>query len=72
MAETVLSQQGDALDFVVWQHYGRQDGRRVEQVLDAPENYGLADKPEILPIGTAVYMPDIADPATKPTVKIWD
>lgn len=72
MAETVLSQQGDALDFVVWKHYGQQDGRRVEQVLEAPENYGLADKPEILTIATAVVMPDIAEATITPTVKLWD
>ena len=31
---TVRAQQGGVLDLIVWRHYGRQDGRRVEQVLN--------------------------------------
>ncbi|KAB2941625.1 MAG: tail protein X [Hyphomicrobium sp.] len=38
---TVIAQQGDMVDLMVWRHYGRQDGRRVEQVLDHPNNYDL-------------------------------
>lgn len=68
----VISQQGDLLDYMVWKHYGRQDGRRVEQVLDHPRNYYLPDKDEILPIGTRVYMPHIEEPLVTPTVRLWE
>jgi phage tail protein X len=27
---TVIAQQSDMIDLMVWRHYGRQDGRRVE------------------------------------------
>ncbi|MBZ0210179.1 MAG: tail protein X [Hyphomicrobium sp.] len=38
---TVIAQQGDMLDYLVWKNYGRQDSRRVEQVLDHPRNDDL-------------------------------
>lgn len=34
---TLIAQQGDMLDLMVRRHYGRQDGRRVEIVLDHPK-----------------------------------
>lgn len=67
----VVSQQGDMVDYLVWNHYGRQDGRRVEQVLDHPRNYDLPDRPEILPVGTRVYMPHIEEPFVTSTVPLW-
>lgn len=67
----VVSQQGDMLDYLVWKHYGRQDGRRVEQVLDHARNYHLPDRSEILPLGTKVYMPDIPEPYVTSTVQLW-
>lgn len=68
---TVIAQQGDMVDLMVWRHYGRQDGRRVEQVLDHPKNYSLPDRDEILPVGTRVYMPHIEEPLVTSTFQLW-
>lgn len=65
------AQQGDMLDLMCWRVYGKTEGR-VEKVLEHPDNYGLADLPEILPIGTPVTFPDIVDPLVTHTVKLWD
>lgn len=70
-ATTVRSQQGDMLDYLVWKHYGRTEGI-VEQVLDHPNNYGLAELPSILPLGTPVFMPVIEEPLVIPDFKLWD
>ena len=62
MAVSVLSyrsRQGDTVDLIVWRHYGRQDGRLVEKVLDA--NPGLADLGLLLPLGTEVVLPAIEE-----------
>lgn len=70
MTTVVRAVQGDTLDDLVWQHYGRSAGA-VEAVLEA--NPGLADLGAILPVGTRVELPDLA-PA-KPTgnrLKLWD
>jgi phage tail protein X len=68
------SKEGDTVDYVAWKHYGRQDGRVVEQVLEA--NPGLADLGPVLPAGTLVNLPEIASTPTTATattgVKLWD
>lgn len=53
------ARQGDTVELMVFEHYGRQDGRLVERVIDDLQNRHLAELPEILPIGTLVFMPDI-------------
>lgn len=65
------AQQGDMIDLMCWRIYGKTVGR-VEKVLDHPMNYGLSEQPEILPLGTLVHFPDIADPVVVHTVKLWD
>lgn len=71
MSTTVRSVQGDTLDDLVWQHYGRSAGA-VEAVLEA--NPGLADLGPILPTGTSVTLPDLepAAPESGRRLKLWD
>lgn len=65
----VHSIQGDTVDMICQRYYGRTSGV-TEQVLE--ENPGLSDLGPILPIGTAVNLPDQAKPAHKKTVNLWD
>ena len=66
----VISQQGDTVDKLCWQVYGSTSGM-VEKVLDA--NPKLAFMPVLLPLGTLVEMPELANvkPET-PQVQLWD
>lgn len=66
----VRTKQGDTVDALCWQQYGRTAGM-VEAVLEL--NAGLADYGPILPSGLVVEMPD--SPATTPTaplLQLWD
>lgn len=65
----VIAQQGDTLDLVCHRHLGRTD--IVETVLSA--NPGLAKLGAVLPMGTAIVLPD-STPAqtTKKLVQLWD
>ncbi|UVS95944.1 tail protein X [Burkholderia glumae] len=66
----VAAQQGDTVDLICWRYYGRTDGT-VEAVLEA--NPGLADFGVVIPMGTLVYLPDIATVAsTAPLVQLFD
>lgn len=67
----VIARQGDTVDALCHRHFGRTAGL-VEQTLDL--NPGLATLGPILPIGTAVDLPEpaAAAPAMKPLVKLWD
>lgn len=69
MATTVYAAQGDTLDLICWQFYGRTQGV-VEQVLE--HNRGLAALGPILPHGTAVILPDISTQPQQTTVQLWD
>ncbi len=50
-----LTAEGDVLDYIVWKHYGRQDERLVEYVLDY--NYGLGELQALLPAGLVILLP---------------
>ncbi|WPY95588.1 tail protein X [Limimaricola variabilis] len=63
------SSEGDVVDRVVWGHYGRQDGRLVERVLEA--NPGLADYGPILPAGVLITLPAEPGPSQAETVRLW-
>lgn len=69
------ARQDDTVELMVFEHYGRQDGRLVERVIDHLENRHLADLPEFLPIGTAVFMP-VIEPLRQPEDRLivnpWD
>lgn len=69
LMETYKSIQGDTVDLICWRTYGSQDGF-VERVLDA--NPGLSALGPVLPIGTAVKLPDIQKPAALPNLSLWD
>ena len=64
-----LTTDGDVLDEVCWQHYGRED--LVPTVLTA--NPGLAQRGPVLPAGVAVVLPD-SPPAHRlaPVVRLAD
>ena len=65
----VIAQQGDSVDSLCWRHLGSTAA--VEATLDA--NPGLAAKGTILPMGTAVTLPDTTSAsATQPIIQLWD
>ncbi|MGE8327282.1 tail protein X [Pseudomonas urmiensis] len=67
---TVIASQGDTVDSLCWQYYGRTAGV-TEAVLDA--NPGLADLGSIIPHGTPVTLPDAApQPEQRQVVNLWD
>jgi phage tail protein X len=70
MALQYRTREGDTLDQIVWKHYGRQDGRHVEQVLEA--NPGLVEHGPILPAGVLIQLPDLSAPEKVDGVRLWD
>ncbi|NWA64702.1 tail protein X [Pseudomonas reactans] len=67
---TVIAAQGDTVDSLCWQYYGRTAGV-TEAVLDA--NPGLADLGPIIPHGTAVILPAAAPQLEqRQVVNLWD
>lgn len=64
------TKDGDTVELVAWNFYGRQDNRIVERVLEA--NYGLADYGPVLSAGLLISLPDIAETQTSQGVKLWD
>lgn len=66
----VIAAQGNTVDSLCWQYYGRTAGV-TEAVLDA--NPGLADLGPIIPHGTAVILPDAAPQLEqRQVVNLWD
>lgn len=70
MSQTYRTSDGDTVDYIAWKYYGTQDGRVVEQVLDA--NPGLADNGPVLSAGIMVELPDIELEAVEQVVRLWD
>lgn len=70
MTKTHISVMGDTVDLVAWKVVGRTRDL-TEAILEA--NPGLAGLGPLLPIGTKVVVPDVAEEATAPaTVNLWD
>lgn len=71
MVDTILAQQGDTLDALLWRTRGFGPDDLVG-VLEA--NPGLAELGTILPLGTVVTVPEAATPAprTLPLIQLWD
>lgn len=71
MAAVYITRQGEMLDEIAWRHYGYHAGT-VEAILDA--NYGLADLPHVLPIGTRIVLPDLPPASSRlpQPVRLWD
>lgn len=67
---TVTAAQGDTVDSLCWQFYGRTAGV-TEAVLEA--NPGLADLGPLIPHGTPVTLPDAVPQAEqRQVVNLWD
>ena len=64
------SKDGDTVDRIVWQYYGRQSGRIVEAVLAA--NPGLSDLGPDLPEGVRIALPEVAEESTTASARLWD
>lgn len=71
MAEMLHARQGDTLDLLLHRDAGLGPAA-LELVLAA--NPGLAALGPMLPVGTAVLVPDAATaaPATRPLLQLWD
>lgn len=70
MGAEVRSRQGDTVDRICWEHYGRT-ADVVEEVLR--ENPGLAQMGPVLPAGTPVRLPKAPPEKDKrDTVRLWD
>lgn len=65
----VRAQQGDTVDSLCWRHLG--SSAAVEAALEA--NPGLAALGPVLPMGTAVALPDAAPLRTNDNIiNLWD
>ena len=67
----VRAHQGDTLDNLIYRHKGIVSGY-LEKVLEA--NPGLASLGPLLPMGTAVELPDVTtvSQTSTQTVQLWD
>lgn len=65
----VHARQGETLDAVCQRYLGRTAGV-TEQVLAL--NTGLAALGALLPLGTAITLPDLPTQALPPQVQLWD
>lgn len=77
MPNDVITVAGDGvtISILCWRRFRRPKLGLVERILAMPENYGLADLPAVLPVGTKVTIPiDIETPSTKTrnVVQLWD
>ena len=65
----VTALQGDSVDSLCWRHLG--SSAAVEATLEA--NPGLAALGPVLPMGTAVALPDVAPTASNDNIiQLWD
>lgn len=70
MANEYRTKRGDALDWICWRHYGRQNNRIVEMVLSA--NPGLAAHGARLPAGLVITLPEInVASLSQQSVRLW-
>lgn len=67
----VAALQGDTVDLICWRFFGRTSGV-VEQVLAL--NSGLSRHGPILPMGTLLELPAVAEPdaVQNDVVKLWE
>lgn len=70
MSQTYRASEGDTVDYIAWKYYGTQNGRAVEQLLEA--NPGLADVGPLLPAGYLLTMPEIQQEPEAQAVRLWD
>ena len=67
------TREGDTVANIAWNHYGTSAGY-TEQILTAPENYGLSKYPAFLPAGLIIRMPQAnhEEAQQKSTLNLWD
>ena len=63
----VITRDGDVLDDLVWQHYGRSDV--LAAVLEA--NPMLARLPPVLEAGLVIELPELPLPVEAPVIRLW-
>ena len=63
----VMTRDGDVLDDLVWQHYGRSDV--LTAVLEA--NPALARLPPVLSAGLVIELPELPLPVEAPVIRLW-
>lgn len=69
MSQLYVTRQFDELDDICWRYYGRTQ-QTVEAVMVANPN--LAELMPILPEGLQILLPDLPEPSTSETLRIWD
>jgi phage tail protein X len=69
MSQLYVTRQFDEVDAICHRFYGRTQ-QTVESVLLANPN--LADLMPILPPGVTILLPDLPQPETTETLRIWD
>jgi phage tail protein X len=69
MSQIYITRQFDVIDEICARYYGRTQ-QTVEAVLLA--NPDLADLAPILPEGLKISLPDLPEPSTSESVRIWD
>lgn len=70
MADTYVTKEGDMVDAICWKYYPKgQQPLAVERVYEA--NRGLAKLGPVLPPGVSVALPDLPQPESTPTIRIW-
>lgn len=69
MIRTITARDGDVLDQIAQEAYGRT-AEAVEAILNA--NPALETAGARLVAGTVIVLPELATTPTKPTVRLWD
>lgn len=67
MSKRVITCDGDVLDDLIWQHYGRTDV--LAAVLEA--NPDLAQLPPVLTAGRVIELPDLPLPTETAVIRLW-
>ncbi len=69
MATLYRTKEGDVLDAICFTFYHNE--LHLPAVLEV--NPGLAEQPELLPMGIEIYLPDLATPSrTRYETRVWD
>ena len=63
----VITRDGDVLDDLIWQHYGRSEV--LAAVLEA--NTSLAQLPPVLTAGLVIELPELPLPVEAPVIRLW-
>lgn len=69
MSQLYVTSQFDEVDAICHRYYGRTQGT-VEAVLQVNQN--LAELMPVLPPGVKILLPDLPQPETTTTLRIWD